>query len=355
VIRTAAIIILLAMPGVFLPVQVLLRAQSAAQPAASPAVRSQDSAAGASSADQAPPAAGRWQFDDEKDEDTPGWRQIVAPQLLDLAGFAAFTVLALVSFFRKSVTLKSVTFVVAVLYLGFMKSQLISIVNVFALLDWNLPIFKYSLAWYLLAVFTVIATVLWGRVYCGRMCAFGALTQLMDRVVPARWRYELPDRLDRRALNIKYAVLGGAVLYFLVTRDRLIYRYIEPFWMFSFHGSVVMWIGLGVLLTATVFVRNLYCRYLCPVGAALGVLSNLTVFRIKRWKECNSCKICEKTCEWGAIRGPRIVKSECVRCDDCERLYMDQKKCPHWIIILKKQGTRLVPAGAGRAPAATVE
>jgi hypothetical protein len=61
------------------------------------------------------------------------------------------------------------------------------------------------------------------------------------------------------------------------------------------------------------------------------------VFRIKRWSECKTCKICEKTCEWGAIRGPVIVKSECVRCDDCERLYMDTKKCPHWIIIIRKQ------------------
>ena len=97
-----------------------------------------------------------------------------------------------------------------------------------------------------------------------------------------------------------------------------------------------MWIGLAVLLVATVFVRNLYCRFLCPVGALLGVISKLTVFRIKRWSECNTCKICEKTCEWGAIRGPKIIESECVRCDDCERLYLDQQKCPHWIILRRK-------------------
>ena len=301
---------------------VTLHAQAAAQTTPSPSA-------------PAPAAGGNFDFPDEED-DTPSWRQIAASQALDLAGFGAFTALALVSFFRKSTNLKYVTFAVAVVYLGFMKSQLISIVNVFALLDWNLPIFKYSLAWYFLAIFTVIATVLWGRLYCGRMCAFGALTQLMDRVVPPKWRRELPDHLDRKALNFKYVVLAGAILYFLVTKDRLIYRYIEPFWMFSFHGSVVMWVGLGVLLTATIFVKNLYCRYLCPVGAALGILSNLTIFRIKRWKECNTCKICQKACDWGAIRGPKIVKSECVRCDDCERLYMDQKKCPHWIILRRK-------------------
>jgi polyferredoxin len=276
-----------------------------------------------------------WQFDDEA-EQAPGWREVVGSQAWDLALFGAYTVLALVSFFRKSVRLKYVTLGVTVVYLGFLKSQLISIVNVFALIDWNLPIFRYSLPWYLLATFTVLSTVLWGRLYCGRMCAFGALTQLMDRIVPAAWRRELPPRFERRAVAVKYAVLAGAIAYFVVTRDRMIYRYIEPFWMFGFHGTLVMWVGLGVLLFATVFVRNLYCRYLCPVGAALGLLSNLTVFRIKRWSECKTCKICEKTCEWGAIQGPRILVTECVRCDDCERLYMDQQKCPHWIIIRRR-------------------
>ncbi len=295
----------------------------------------QPAAAQPAAAQPAQPAAGGWQFDDEQEKE-PGWREIAAGQAWDLGLFAAFTVLALVSFFRKSVALKNVTFAAAVLYLGFYKSQLISIVNIFALVDWSLPIFKYSLAWYLLATFTVVSTVLWGRLYCGRVCAFGSLTQLMDSVVPARWRYDVPLKIERRASLIKYGVLAGAILYFIITRDRFIYRYIEPFWMFGFHGSVVMWTGLAVLLVATVFVRNLYCRFLCPVGAALGLLSSLTVFKIKRWKECNTCKLCEKTCQWGAIQGPKIIKSECVRCDDCERLYLDQQKCPHWIIIRRR-------------------
>jgi polyferredoxin len=295
----------------------------------------------------AQPSSSHWQFADDNDEQQePGWREVVGAQALDLTLCAAFTALALVSFFRKSVRLKQVTLAAAVLYLGFVKSQLISIVNVFGVLDWNLPVLKYSLAWYFLATFTLIATVLWGRLYCGRMCAFGALTQLMDAVLPSAWRREPPVWLERRASRIKYVVLGGAIVYFLITRDRMIYRYIEPFWMFGFHGSLVMWIGLGLLLVATVFVRNLYCRFLCPVGAALGLLSNLTVFRIKRWKECKTCKICEKTCQWGAIQGPKIIASECVRCDDCERLYLDQQRCPHWIIIRRKSDFAARPSAA---------
>jgi len=286
-------------------------------------------------AQAAPPAGTQWQFN-EDDEQAPTWTETVRAQALDLAVFTGFTVLVLVSFFRKDKRLKYVTLAACVVLLGFWKSQLITIVNVFGLLSLDLPIFRYSLAWYLLATFTLASTVLWGRLYCGRMCAFGALTQLMDATIPASWRREPPAWLERRAMYVKYAVLVFAIVYFFITRDRLIYRYIEPFWMFGFHGSTVMWSLLVVLLVATVFVRNLYCRFLCPVGAALGAISSVTtVFSIKRWKECNSCKICEKACEWGAIQGPKIVKSECVRCDDCERLYADTKKCPHWIIALK--------------------
>jgi NosR/NirI family nitrous oxide reductase transcriptional regulator len=251
--------------------------------------------------------------------------------------FTAFATLALVGFFRKSEPLKWITMGVAVVYLGFARSQLITIVNIFGLTQWNLPVFRHNITWYLFAVFTVVTTILWGRVYCGRVCAFGAMTQLLDKVVPARLRFEVPRRIDQRAAYIKYGLLGGTVLYFLVTKDISIYRYVEPFWMFSLTASTGLWMGLAVLLVATVFVRNLYCRFLCPVGAFLGLLSNLTVFRIKRWSECNNCKICEKKCEWGAIRGPKIVASECVRCDDCERLYMDKQKCPHWLILLRKK------------------
>ena len=275
-----------------------------------------------------------WGFDDEEDEET--WGTLLADQAIDLSLFVAFATLAMVSFFRKSVALKYVTLVTAVVYLGLAKSQLISVVNVFSLLGGNLPVFKYSLAWYLFAGFTVVSTVLWGRLYCGRICAYGAFTQLLDRVVPARLRVDVPAWLERRAAKVKYGLLGTILVYFFVTSDISAYRYVEPFWMFTGQATVGLWVGLALLLVATVFVRNLYCRFLCPVGAFLGLLSNLTVFRIKRWSECNTCKICEKACEWGAIEGPKILMTECVRCDDCERLYLDQAKCPHWIILRRK-------------------
>jgi polyferredoxin len=298
---------------------------------------------------QAQQEGGGFDFEDDEEE-APTWADDIRAQAVDIALVAGFSVLAFVSFFRKSVRLKYVTLVAAVLVLGVYKSLLISIVNVFGLMGGNLPIFRYNLAWYLLAAITVVSTVLWGRVYCGRICAFGAFTQLVDAILPDRWRVNIPRAIERRASWIKYGILGGVIAYFLVTKNPLIYPYVEPFWMFGLHlRTPVLLTMLGALLVTTVFVRNAYCRFLCPLGAFLGIVSNLTVFRIKRWSECSTCRICEKTCEWGAIRGPKIVMTECVRCDDCERLYADEKKCPHHLILIRKADILARRAAEGRA------
>ncbi|HEY7671302.1 MAG TPA: 4Fe-4S binding protein [Gammaproteobacteria bacterium] len=277
------------------------------------------------------------------DLDDPTLLELVADQAWDIGLFAAFATLAIVSFLRKSVPLKYATLVAAVLYMGVYKSQLMSIVDVLrpitGVIDRQnpFPVFSYNIAWYLFAAFTVVTTVLWGRVYCGRICAFGALTQLVDAVVPARFRVEIPKALEERASYIKYGILFGAIAYYLFSREIGFYRYIEPFWMFTFQGTTPLWIGVGVLLVASVFVRNLYCRFLCPLGAALGLVSTLAPFKIKRWSECGQCALCEKTCEWGAIRKRKIIMAECVRCDDCEILYADTQRCPHWLLEAKRK------------------
>jgi polyferredoxin len=303
-------------------------------------------AASVTLAQPADEAADGWDFADEV-EVAPTLLDHARDQAVDIGMFLAFATLAMVSFLRKSVPLKYVTLVVSVLYMGIYKSQLISVVNIFGTLTGNLPPFAYSLAWYAFAIFTVATTLLWGRVYCGRICAFGALTQLIDAVVPKRFQLEIPAVLEQRASYIKYGILFGAIAYYFATSEIAFYRYIEPFWLFTFDATPVLWVMVGALLVASVFVRNLYCRFLCPLGAALGLVSSVTtVFKIKRWSECSQCALCEKTCEWGAIRKRQIVKSECVRCDDCEILYDNKQSCPHWLLELKRK-TRAAMTGGG--------
>ncbi|HXS79071.1 MAG TPA: 4Fe-4S binding protein [Gammaproteobacteria bacterium] len=327
------------------------------------------------------PAAGEaaeapaWNFGDEEEEAPPTLLEHARDQALDIALFVVFATLVMVSFLRKNVALKYVTLVFAVVYMGRMKAYMLSVVNVFGVLGGgvsaasiglpggepataagiggalasSLPPFAFSLAWYTFAVFAVVTTIIWGRVYCGRVCAFGALTQLMDAVFPKRFQIEIPAKLEARASYIKYGILFGAIALYFVTKEITFYRYIEPFWLFTLDATPVLWVMVGVLLVASLFVRNLYCRFLCPLGAALGLISKATtVLPIKRWSECSQCALCEKTCEWGAIRKRQIVKAECVRCDDCEILYDDKQRCPHWLLELKRK-TRAAPTAPNAA------
>ncbi|HUQ51552.1 MAG TPA: 4Fe-4S binding protein [Gammaproteobacteria bacterium] len=288
-------------------------------------------------------AAPAWDFADEEEEAEPTLLEHARDQALDIGLFLAFATLAMVSFLRKSVPLKYVTLVVAVLFMGRAKAYMLSVVNVFGVIHANLPIFANSMAWYAFAIFSIGTTVLWGRLYCGRICAFGALTQLIDAVVPKRFQVEVPAKLERYGSYVKYGILLTAIGVYLATSEIAFYRYIEPFWLFTFDATPVLWTMVGVLLVASIFVRNLYCRFLCPLGAALGLVSSVTtVFKIKRWSECSQCALCEKTCEWGAIRKRKIIKSECVRCDDCEILYDDRRRCPHWLLELKRKARAAV-------------
>ena len=126
----------------------------------------------------------------------------------DIVAFSGLVVLCLVSFFRKSQRLKVATLIYTLVFLGFLRSQLYSVVNIFGLLTWNLPIVSHSIFTYMFWIAALGTTVIWGRLYCGRLCAFGALTQLMDLVVPRKWQVTVPPTWERNAFYFKYTLLA---------------------------------------------------------------------------------------------------------------------------------------------------
>jgi NosR/NirI family nitrous oxide reductase transcriptional regulator len=83
-------------------------------------------------------------------------------------------------------------------------------------------------------------------------------------------------------------------------------------------------------------VPRFYCRYACPLGAALGVASLVSIFRIRRVEQCVPCKVCEIACPTGAIRGAEIDFKECVRCNVCEtKLLTKAGVCRHSMDVVR--------------------
>ncbi|AEV63002.1 NosR [Pseudomonas ogarae] len=274
---------------------------------------------------------------------------------------AALLVLTAILFFQDSLArrptllhwLRRGYLVFTVVFLGGYALAQLSVVNVLTFVHALFEGFRWELFLtdpliFILWVFTAASILLWGRgVFCGWLCPFGALQELINELarklkVP---QYELPFAVHERLWAIKYIillVLFGVSLESMATAERL--AEVEPFktaitlrfdrqWWFVAYA-----VGLLVI---NLFTRKVYCRYVCPLGAALAMPTRLRLFDwLKRRKECgNPCQLCAKECEIQAIHPDgRINANECHYCLDCQMTWHNENKCPPLINKRKKRG-----------------
>mgnify|MGYP002833939985 CR=1 FL=1 len=249
--------------------------------------------------------------------------------------FALLLLFAMVmtAFLRKSSTVRWVTLAYTLLYLGFYNGTFLSVSHITNGLKQGPALFLNDLPLLLIVVFTIVTTLLWGRVFCSSLCPFGALQDFITRIMPKKWQLQVPQAIHDKAIYIKYGILALLVVTSLTFSDLSLFQYFEPFGtIFYISRSMVLWAILVLFLAASMFISRFYCRYACPLGAALGVISFLSPLRIKRVQQCEVCKVCEKGCPTGAIRGPEIDFKECVRCDICEsKLITKAGVCKHTV------------------------
>lgn len=266
----------------------------------------------------------------------PWWESLALITLLALA----FT-----AFLRKSATLRWAALSSTLVYLGFINGTFLSVSHITNFIKQGPGLFLTDLPLLLLAGFTVVTTLFWGRVFCSSLCPFGALQDLITRFVPKRLRRELPRRLHEAAMGLKYAVLAGLVVTALAYAELSVFQYFEPFGTLFYQSqSLLLWAILAVFLAGSLIVPRFYCRYACPLGASLGVLSLISPFKIKRVPQCEVCKVCEGACPTGAIKREAIDFKECVRCDLCEIKLRDSAGvCKHSVETVMARHKAWVP------------
>jgi polyferredoxin/Na+-translocating ferredoxin:NAD+ oxidoreductase RnfG subunit len=186
--------------------------------------------------------------------------------------------------------------------------------------------------------FVALTLLLWGRgVYCGWLCPFGALQELIHKLA-RRLKlpdYQFPDVVHERLTALKYVIfvaLLGLSLQSIGYAAKA--AEVEPFKtvivMHFQRGGIFLAYALALLVTA-VFIRKFFCKYLCPLGAALAIPAPLRIFDwLRRRKECGRpCQICARECEVQAIRPTgEINPNECHYCLDCQVTYWDDHRCP---------------------------
>lgn len=294
----------------------------------------------------------------------PLWLKIWKTNTVSI-GIAAVALLALTAifFFQDALVRRPKVYVwvrraylaFTLIWLGWYANAQLSVVNVLTFTNslitgFNWEFFLAAPLIFILWAAVAAALLFWGRgPFCGWLCPFGALQELTNNI--AQWlkvpQVTVPWGLHERLWPIKYIIflgLFGLSLYNVALAE--VFAEVEPFktsiilkftrdWPFVIYAVTLLSIGL--------FIERFFCRYLCPLGAALAIPGKVRMFEwLKRWPECGSpCQRCSKECPVQSIHPEGFINvNECIYCMHCQELYHDDQRCPHMIQVRLKREKR---------------
>ena len=255
---------------------------------------------------------------------------------VSLIALVCLFIAAVVAFELKREKIRYVVVVASIAFIGFYAVRMVTMGDFTDFVHWRFPPFWNNLYWYVLYGGVLVTSLIWGRFYCGFLCPFGTFTDTLNKISPLKLK--IPLKYQSKLRYAKYIVL--AIVVFEIFEKTILYQ-VEPFGtLFLFRGDTFAWIFLGSILGISIFFNRFYCKYICPAGAGMALLSRFRIREIKRWPECKKCMICANQCEPQAIKGDHISAFECMNCRGCEKLYLNKKICPHYALeraIAKKQ------------------
>jgi NosR/NirI family nitrous oxide reductase transcriptional regulator len=302
--------------------------------------------------------------------DTPLWVQIWKMKAVHIAFFTLFLLLIiLVMVFRDALSkrrtalemIRYAILAVSFIYVGLvLKAQATTtniIILVSGLRELKFPIGLYTLEPFLFLsfIFMALTIVLWGRgVFCGWLCPYGAMLELANKIskklIP-KVTQNLSFKVHDRLVYLKYALLTiilGASFYSFMLSEYM--TEVEPFRTFVLKlDREWPFVAYFVILTVgSVVVYRGFCRYLCPLGAALALpmlIPGIPLIRMRRYDFCERCRICTDDCGYQAI-GPdgAINRRECLNCLTCQENFWDEDVCPVMIRGKKAREREAAPS-----------
>ena len=188
----------------------------------------------------------------------------------------------------------------------------------------------HAAGFFLFTSFLVISFV-FRKAFCSWMCPVGTVSEYLwklGRSIFGR-SFQLPRWADIPLRSLKYLVLSffayavigmsaASIAEFLNSPYALIVD-VRMLNFFRYIGGTVAWVVLGLVI-ASIFVQNFWCRYLCPYGGFLGLVSLLSPMRITRnASTCIDCAKCAKACP-SALPVDKLLQirsAECTGCLEC--------------------------------------
>ena len=194
---------------------------------------------------------------------------------------------------------------------------------------------KFDLSSYLapmltLAV-TIIPTIIFGRFFCGFLCSFGAMQDLIYKTsgLVIKDRITFSKKTDQILKYLKYLIL---IVLIFVWAFGIETTSVSPWHVFGTYISLSGWSDLSTFITiggwlllliiiASLFIERFFCRYLCPLGGIYTVLSRFRLIKIQKpTRQCGKCHYCETKCAMNIDMSAHdvITDGECIDCFMCK-------------------------------------
>ena len=272
----------------------------------------------------------------------PSWQEYQDLAFL-AAALAAASFLAVKGRSRTGLFLLSI---ISLAWLGFWRKGCVCPIGAIQNVTQALFDKDYAAGGTVIAIFVLplVFTLFFGRSFCASVCPLGAVQELVA-VRPV----QVPTWIDHALGLLAYVYLGAAVLFAATGSAWIICRY-DPFvGLFRMTSSASMPALSAGFLGVGFFIGRPYCRWLCPYGAILALLSRVSWRHLQiPPQQCVQCRLCEDACPYDAIQRPTVTPPPAQRMPARRRLIVVLGAAP--ILI----ATAALLGFAMRSPLATL-
>ena len=229
--------------------------------------------------------------------------------------------------------------VFSIIYFGFYRKGCICAVGSLQNIVLGLFFPEYRIPLTALAFFLIplIFTLFYGRTFCAAVCPLGAIQDVFA-LKPMKLHTWVQSFLGL----VPFLYLGLAILYAATGTDFIICRY-DPFiGIYRINATFMMFAIGGILLLVGVFIARPYCRFLCPYGVLLNLVSRVSKKHLTITpSSCIDCRLCENSCPFGAIDKPGQLKTPESRNVTVRRLILFTVLTPILVVLGGYAGSRL--------------
>jgi NapH/MauN family ferredoxin-type protein len=207
---------------------------------------------------------------------------------------------------------------------------------------------RLHLSTFLIFGAVVLTIFLANKGFCSWICPLGSFQEWISKLAKKLKikQIKVNQTADKYLRLLKYVLLI-IIIYYSFKLTTLVFRIYDPFVVLFHFGEGLLYdfeaeklLGytiLGIVILSSLFIERFWCKYACPLGAKLNIISLLSFNRIKRdEKTCTKCSACNRGCPMNIkiMETKKIINPECINCLKCIT------NCPKGSLTLNLEGYR---------------